>query len=894
MAWIKIYWCAVVYFMIGVLASTAQIPFATSGDVEIDSMRLVKVKMDDQSTFAKRALLLKLWAAALQQQGADILDRYIQIDDTIRSIESFNPVFTGGEFKPMTEAQQVRYSRIIDKGISILDSIQHEIKDKSIYIPTVEVESTTTTSITDWPQYKANAQRTGFTPDGGPSLGEVGWRFPIGLAWESSPKLTKDLVYVASPGIRHTLFAFDKKTGERVLRATQTPDIKGDQLYSSPASASTPIIVGLEVAIREMGSRGNRGIAKDVNFYDLTSGSLTRSIEAGHIDYRMGYAPMAADDKYLVIPYGKQDIEEKPPFTQPPIRIICKDFKTGSLLWDYNIGPFFSEPVLDNARIYVGAETGYVYCLKADGKFPAVSDARIAWSFKTGGSVNKKGLVYKNLYIVGSNDGYVYALYTKDGTLAWKYKTDGQQKAYRCFSTPASYGNFIAIGSADYKVYVLNPTSGDLVISILASDWVRAAPAIDQNGLYYATLRGMISKHDIQGKPLWSKKLGNHGIHSDLIQDETSIYITDGDLYLYRVDKKDGSIVWKKSIINSFEKDGHRILTDQIAGGAYYQSKPTAAQKLIYIGSPSRFIYAIDHASGVERWKFELSAAVSGAPVVYKNRVYIGQQGGDEKFYCLDAQSGQKIWEQNIGWVWGSVNVDDDLVFIPGVDGYVNCLDATNGRIKWRYRTERSTCSEPLLVGDMVYFGSWDHYLYSFEKKTGKVLRKYQVSGGLDSGSPISAEGKIFMPVGGASFRCLDHKSGEVLWYPKFAATVFNVTPAYHDSIVYISTLNGRGLGGVPIGAKVYALRSRDGHKLWEHKGLGGLTGPVVSGSGKLYAGSTVLPYFFCLSAIGNGDGTTNELWRVYVGNKVEESVPCIYGDTAYILSSDGYLYAIK
>jgi len=101
-----------------------------------------------------------------------------------------------------------------------------------------------------------------------------------------------------------------------------------------------------------------------------------------------------------------------------------------------------------------------------------------------------------------------------------------------------------------------------------------------------------------------------------------------------------------------YQEDGYRIQTDQIAGGAYYQSKATAADGIVYIGSPSRFVYALDTESGKERWKYELGAAISGAPVFYNGRIYVGQQGGEDEFYCLDAKTGKMIWTQNVGWVW--------------------------------------------------------------------------------------------------------------------------------------------------------------------------------------------------------------------------------------------------
>jgi outer membrane protein assembly factor BamB len=336
-----------------------------------------------------------------------------------------------------------------------------------------------------------------------------------------------------------------------------------------------------------------------------------------------------------------------------------------------------------------------------------------------------------------------------------------------------------------------------------------------------------------------------------------------------------------------------RIHTEQIAGGAYFQSKPTAANGLVFFGTPSRFVYALDASSGKEVWKFELGAAVSGAPEYHRGRIYIGQQGGENDFYCLDAKTGRPIWSQAVGWVWGSPCVDGGQVFVPEIEGWANCLDADTGAILWRYRTGRSLCTEPFVNEDTAFFGGWDRNLYAFDRETGHLRWSKNLSGGSDSGAPAIANGRIYLPVGGSQFRCVDAATGKTIWRYEMANTNFNVTPAYHEGRVYISILRGLGMGGIPVVAKVIALDAGTGKELWSHVG-GGLTGPVIGTDNRVFVASTTSPFLYCLDGKGNPDGTAKLHWAYRMGNKVEESVPCLYGDSLYILSCDGYLHAVK
>ncbi len=877
----------------------------SSGDEELDQVRSeIQVVPTDRSNYASRAILMKLWAVSLQQQGVHIFPNYASIDTRLRAISKWNPMFHGGDAQAYTDKDIAGIGEVLKEGYQVLENYQHALVDdpKSVLFAVGNqhedpVKPSTYSNI-DWAQYRGNLGRTGYTGAQGPTKGATKWRFPVGLAWEAAPVVKNGVVYLTSPGIRNFLWQVDLKTGQPIKVFKQTPSLKGDQLYSSPAMASTPILDGDHVILREMGSRGNRGESKNIAFLNLKSGKIEKKIDAGHVDYRAGYAPVQANDKVVVFPFGIHDIEDKPPVCQPFNRIVVKDKKTGKKKWDFNIGPTFSSPVLDDSLIFATNQFGNLYALKTYQWFAPASSHRIAWEFQAGSGINKAVAVNDQKVVFGANDGFVYCLDKRNGQLIWK-KSFGQnhQQAFRYFSTPYLKDGKVFIGSADKQMMILDIENGEALFKAQANDWVRATPVADNRNAYFSSMDGhiyQVNLHKNKFKINWEKRFGEHFIYADLALADGHLLFNDSDLYTFCISEK-GKKEWQFSSLKSFkDEEGFRIFMDQLAGGAYYQSKPTIAEGKLFIGTPSRFIYALDAESGEQQWKTEIGAAISGSPVYDNGKIYVGQQGGEDEFYCLDAKDGKILWTQKVGWVWGSCAVSDGLVFLPGVDGFVNCLDAESGHIVWRHRTERSTCSEPLVVGDEVFFGSWDHYLYKFDKATGKLKWKYQVNGGLDSGSPVAGEGKVFLPVGGGTFRAIDPKDHKILWTPKLEAKMFNVTPAYHDGVVYISTLNGQGLGGVPVGAEIFAVDAKNGQLLWTFEGGGGLNGAIIGSNDRVYFGSTVNPYFFCVDPKGNGDGTTNLLWRVRMENKTEESVPALYNGKAYVLNSGGFLHCIE
>jgi outer membrane protein assembly factor BamB len=864
--------------------------FKSSGDEELDRIRTeIRTQPTNRSNFELRTLKMKLWVVTLQQQGAS-LEAYLPVDESLRKDVWWNTIDRNqGKSQPFTEKQMERLSLAVDRGYVILDSIQNALDSQVTSL----IKSTATRGLDaatqpeiPWTHYKGNAGLTGYSGALGPVLGEKAWTFPVGLSWESQAVIEGDRVYLSSPGMRTLMWCLDLESGEEIWHSNQVVEIMGDQLYNTPNNQSTPVVLDKYIMYRELGARGNKGPSKDIVWIDKSTGKLARSMVAGHVDYRAGNAPFTANEQYTVFTHGTQDIHESPAIGQGFNRVICCDTRTGNKLWEYNVGFTFAAPLLDDKHIFVGTQTGYLYAFDADQWYGHSRKAK--WQFRADGAINRKAEVAGDKVYFGANDGYLYCLNKHTGELSWKTQTKHEPNAFRHFSTPFVSEDLVVAGSASREVYALDRQSGAIRFVIESDDWVRSRPVVQKEQLFFATMKGSLYAYEIHGKKpneIFQLTLGRHPVLADLSIQGDKLVINDSDLFCHCV-STDGTLLWKKSIIRGFMKDGERILSDQIAGGAYYQSKPTAVNGLVYFGSPARFVYAVDAETGTEKWKFELGGSISGAPTYDQGRIYIGQQGAEEEFYCLDAETGREIWNQKTGWVWGSATVSDGLVFVPGIDGYVMALDAKNGQMVWRHRFHMSVCSEPCVEGDQVIFGSWDNYMIAFDKYTGKVNWQFQ-GGATDSGVSIVKNGRIY-----SKNKCIDAQTGELIWEFKDGNSVFNITPAIHDGKVYLSCWHGLGLGGICVEAVIYCVDAVTGELIWTHLG-GGLSSPVIDAD-CVYFPSIADPYFYCVDTDGNGDGSTTCRWMYKMGNKVEESTPAIYKGKIYIMSSDGYVHAIR
>ncbi|MDQ3257996.1 MAG: PQQ-like beta-propeller repeat protein, partial [Acidobacteriota bacterium] len=93
-----------------------------------------------------------------------------------------------------------------------------------------------------------------------------------------------------------------------------------------------------------------------------------------------------------------------------------------------------------------------------------------------------------------------------------------------------------------------------------------------------------------------------------------------------------------------------------------------------------------------------------------------------------------------------------------------NAAPATpGGVVKWKFKTGGSVHAAPLVVGGVVFFGSYDQTFYAVETATGRELWRFKTGGRILS-TPALAGGTVFF--GSQDNRCyaLDAATGKLKW----------------------------------------------------------------------------------------------------------------------------------
>lgn len=169
-----------------------------------------------------------------------------------------------------------------------------------------------------------------------------------------------------------------------------------------------------------------------------------------------------------------------------------------------------------------------------------------------------------------------------------------------------------------------------------------------------------------------------------------------------------------------------------------------------FIGSASGTIYAIDLRTRTERWRAQNSGGVRTYLTANDGLVFATQNGGVLR--ALDATDGRTVWTKTLpgGNDWTEVGASGHLVFAGASGNDFYALDARTGAVRWTYddtNSERSGWCAPALANGVVYAGNQNRRMFAFDAETGHVLWRLDTEDAATS-DPVLAGDILYFGVG--------------------------------------------------------------------------------------------------------------------------------------------------
>jgi len=372
--------------------------------------------------------------------------------------------------------------------------------------------------------------------------------------------------------------------------------------------------------------------------------------DASHSGYSTSYGPETDDIQWVYQTGGEiltspAIVEEKVYFSSSDGYVYCLDLETGRYIWSYKIyngqtNYLKSSPAVVDGKVYIGSVDSMFHCLDAD-------DGKELWKFKSHDSIDSSPAVIDGKIYFGTGDGFVTCLNADTGDWIWEYGPIGSTIST---SSPAIVDGKMYIGSSKY-----NPGYSD---------------------------SGILSCFDLDAdKEIWKFHLNSNGVWASPAVAYGNVYFVgciDFDYYLFCLNAADGEKIWEQMI-------GEKVAAN------LGSSCPAIYDKKVYIGSVVRkenntkkyeYVTCFDALTGDLIWNhnidFPKTNGGSTSPAVADGKVYIIiDHFNVAPIYCLDAYTGEELWEYSTdNWIGSSspAIADGKLCYGTMWDGIMYCL----------------------------------------------------------------------------------------------------------------------------------------------------------------------------------------------------------------------------
>jgi outer membrane protein assembly factor BamB len=289
------------------------------------------------------------------------------------------------------------------------------------------------------------------------------------------------------------------------------------------------------------------------------------------------------------------------------------------------------------------------------------------------------------------------------------------------------------------------------------------------------------------------------------------------------------------------------------------------------------------------------------------------------------APGGQVAWHFKAGnRFYAGATVEQGTVYAPGTDGTLYALDARTGELKWKYAAGEALATAPIIAGDRVLVASQSDTLFAVKRDSGELAWLYRRDPPTGftihrASAPAVREGSAWVGFSDGTLVALELSDGSVKWERRLApesgqfADVDTAPVLDEEGRLYAASYSG-GL---------YALEAETGEVLWSTAAQG-ITSLLVrkgvviaTGDDRLdaYLGETgrllwsrnledraghapVLVKGMLLVPAQRSllfvDPTTGQAQVAWDPGEGVSATPRVGNSTVYVLSNNGYLYALR
>lgn len=251
---------------------------------------------------------------------------------------------------------------------------------------------------------------------------------------------------------------------------------------------------------------------------------------------------------------------------------------------------------------------------------------------------------------------------------------------------PAVADGLAVVGNNAGRVYALDSRTGELRWARRQRGEIASSPAIAGDRVFVTSMDGAVTAYTaVAGTRVWQHTTGGSPSESSPLVVDGLVYAGAWNGRLYALDAATGRQRW------AFQA------ADDIKGSA------ALAAGRIVVADYAGNVYALDPETGAERWRYTGGQRFYGGPAVSDGVVVIGDVGG--AVIALDADDGGELWRHSTGgaYVYSTAAIARGTAFIGSYNGRFEALDLGTGAVRWSFDTGQRISGSATVVGDVVY-----------------------------------------------------------------------------------------------------------------------------------------------------------------------------------------------
>jgi len=357
-------------------------------------------------------------------------------------------------------------------------------------------------------------------------------------------------------------------------------------------------------------------------------------------------------------------------------------------------------------------------------------------------------------------------------------------------------------------------------LNLQAQEWSRFRGPNGTGVSQTRTVPTRISDGDIN----WKVELPGTGHSSPVLWGERIFLTSTGDksggLSVLCLDAQDGRQLWRRDFsLTPFSR--HKF-------NSFASSTPAVDAERVYVvwNEPEHYMLAaLDH-SGKTIWQRDFGPFVSQhgcgiSPIVYKDKVILGNEQDDMKFVkeqtrsgksfvvAVDAKTGKTLWQTprnsavvaySTPCVYDPKDGKPALIFNSQGHG-IYALDPDTGKILWEYDQafDKRSVSSPFIAGNIIFgscgAGGGGNFVTAIKAGDATAGRKAELAYQIKKSAPYVPTGVVVGDLAwlwsdGGIVTCIDTATGNIRYQERVGGNFFG-SPVWVDGRLFCVSTSG-------------------------------------------------------------------------------------------------------